>query len=490
MLHRVAFLLVAWTLPAWGELTLHVRIDGEDSADRDGASVQSAFATLAYAAERLPSHQAGDLSATIRLGPGRHPCDRTAVLPSGTSVFGEGFHGDGSRFSVLVASDDWPLTERIDDRNLGAESIIVVKKGARDIKLYGIQLECPEARPIATGLLIDNSESIQLDTCRFRHFRWCGVGAFNTSKLEIAGCSFYHCSTEKHRHRGGQIYTRYLADSSFHHCRIVPRPRDGGYGYKGGGHTNVRIHDNDIDECYFAIESPHENEYGLRIDHNELHGAISVPKGGQGGDPAERGFQYSVEIDHNIMTDSYAIEGPRNHLRVHHNHIHIDKTGGRVYSQFGGINRGPVRFDHNVIENVDRSILWVREGLAENVTFESNTVYATDASDRTGDLFSVWQGETINDWVIRDNLIVAAWNQPRRLVRPERGVTQKMTITGNLFVNVTDVPPGNLVDVEPGLVRGQAEKPWGYFAPASPTSPAVGAVRWDQTLEPVGPRRR
>lgn len=481
--------------------TFHVTTDGVDSADHDGRTKQTAFHSLAYACEQLPEGE-----NIIQIGPGEHVCTRPAIVPSNTSIFGRGFHGDGSNFARLVASTEWPLRDAPCDGPLEDESIIVIRKRAENVKLWGIQIESPEDRRLTGGLTMDACSNVKIDTCRFRDFRWFGVRAVVCKNIEIARSSFRHCSTVKCKHRLGNISTNWLAESAIHHCRITPLPNGGGYGYKGGGHTNVRFHDNTVEPCYFAIESPHENEYGFVIDHNELHGAISVPKGGQGADPSTRGFEYSVEIHHNLMTDSYAVEGPRNHLRVHHNHIHINKPNGRVYSQFGGFNNGPVRFDHNVIENVDRSVIWVRTGLAEDLTFEANTVYAADAFDRNGLLFSAWTADHINDWVIRDNVIVAAWNQPRKLLQTERGVPDKVTVENNLFVNVLGVPDGNIVDVMPRFRRGDASKPWAYFAPTSAdgptvdkgvretknfagTAPDIGAVEFGAEYDTVGPRR-
>lgn len=486
--------------------TFHVRADGVDDAARDGLSPETAFASLAYACERLPDAENATDPNTIQVGPGEFLCSRPAIVPSNTNIFGNGFHGKGDNFSRLVTSTDWQLRDTPCEGPLEDESLIVLKKKSSNIRVSGIQLESPEDHRLTGGITMDACSDIKIDTCRFRNFRWFGIHSVVCSDVEIAGCSFRHCSTDKCRHRLGQIATKWLKDSTVHHCRIEPNPDGGGYGYKGGGHTNVRIHDNTFLPSYFSIESPHENEHGLEIDHNILNGAVSVPKGGPGADPAKRGFEYAVEIHHNVMTDSYAIEGPRNHLRVHHNHIHINKPNGRVYSQFGGINHGPVRFDHNVIENVDRAIIWVRTGLAQNVTFEANTVFTADAFDRNGALFSAWKADHIDDWIIRDNVIVAAWNRPRRLLQAERGVPDKIRVENNLCINVDGVPEGNVTDTWPEFRRGEAAKPWHYFAPKSATgptvdrgvrpadgdsngSPDIGAVEWGRDFEPVGPRR-
>ena len=479
--------LAAPVLTALCSATLHVEPDGVDSPDRDGLSRETAFRTLAYACEQLPPGTAEDRNV-IRVGKGNHVCTRPAVVPDHTHVFGNGFHGDGSNFSVLVASPDWPLRPAPCDGPLDDETICVIKKGATDVKLFGLMFTSDEsvtepAKMMTGGVLMDASSDITIDTCRFRSFRWFGINALVCRDVEIARCGFKHCSTVKCRHRLGQVSTRYLKDSAIHHCRFEP---DTGYGYKGGGHTNVRFHDNTVEDCYFAIESPHENERGFEIDHNELHGAISVPKGGPGADPTKDGFDYSVEIHHNVMTDSYGIEGPRNHLRVHHNYAAIDKPNGRFYACFGGINEGPVRIDHNVIENVDRSLVWVREGRSAGVTVDHNTVFLADAQGRAGYVLSAWSGEHIDDWTVTDNIFVAAWSRPRRLMRTERHVPEKINVRGNVCVNILGVPEGNTTGVYPDLVRGMTEKPWEYYAPRSPLT--AGAVRFDETPEAVGPR--
>jgi hypothetical protein len=479
--------------------TVFVSPQGIDSAERDGLSKATAFASLPYACERLKPGR-----NTIRVSAGVYQCDRAAVVPSDTEILGAGFHG--KQFSELSASPRWKLSAEAAEETLDKESLIVIRRDAQNVKIYGLLLRSSGEHPISGGVTMTHAEKIKVDTCRFRDFRWFGIRALNCKEIEIAGCSFRHCSQQKFKHRSGQILTRWLSDSTIHHCRFEPMPSGGGYGYKGGGHTNVRLHDNRFLPSYFSIESPHESEFGLEIDHNELNGAISVPKGGQGADPGKRGHEYSVRIHHNLMTDSYAIEGPRNHLRVDHNHIRISKVGGRVYSQFGGTNHGPVTFDHNVIENVDRSILWIRQGLAEKVLFEANTVFVADAPGRAGPLFSAYSGENINQWTIRDNVIVASWNQPRQLLNTQRGVPKKMSIQNNLLVNVTDAPEGNEVGTWPGFQRGDAAKPWGYFSSVSARGPTVdrgirdeddfggegpdiGAAEYGVQFDVVGPRR-
>jgi hypothetical protein len=247
----------------------------------------------------------------------------------------------------------------------------------------------------------------------------------------------------------------------------------GGYGYKGGGHVGVRIHHNYVDVSGgFAIESAHENEFGVEIDHNYLTRCISIPKSGQGADPDSRGYEYSFWIHDNYLTDSYTVEGPRNHLRLSHNYIHVERPNGRIYTHHGGINHGPVWIHHNVIENVDRALVWMNNGLAENIYIYNNTIFCADAGRRTGALLGAYSGDRLGNWVFKNNVVIAAWSQSRKLFPDQRGVPEKINATHNLCINVTGVPEGNYADVDPGL-RREGDKPWHFYLPAGEGSPVV-----------------
>ena len=479
--------------------TLWVATDGVDADDRDGSKTQ-ALRTLGYACERIAKSQRGDDEvATIHIRSGVHYADRVAVAPPRTRIVGNGFHGDGSNFSIIRASDAFIIPEVTSDKDAqdAAESLLHVPPSSDGVTVYGVQFESPDGkdgsmdRPIGGGICLQRTRDVNIDTCRFDNFRWFGVRADICENVEIASCGFRRCSRQRRGHRLGNITTRFLKNSRIHHCRVAPDPDGGGYGYKGGGHEGVSFDHNTVTRCYFAIESPHENEFGFEIHHNDLDGAISVPKGGQGADPNERGFKHAVEIHHNRMLDSYGIEGPRNHMRVHHNHIYVQNNNGRIYAQFGGLNDGPVVFDHNVIENVDRNLLWVRTGRAADVTFRCNTVFLSEAGTRRGDVFSIWSGEHIDDWTIEKNLIVAAFNGPRRLFRNERGVGDKIIVRDNHLVHLTDLPDAvaanNRVGGFPNLVGGDASKPFPFFEYADGNA-IVGATAEGGEPFEVGPK--
>ena len=489
----------------------YVRTDGVDSPDRDGRSDQTAFLTLAYACERAPEN------ATIVLRGGQHRCTRPAKPKSGQNILGRGFHGASEGWSRLVA--DRPNWERptedeagqrlakIGDVRTGEASIVFARKVA-DVRFAGVKFESPvdasdSARLLAGGVYLDDCSRTTFDTCRFENFAFFGIGTFVCDNTTIDRCGFAGCSQEKVRHRGGQVYTRWTEALTLRHCRLAPA-ENGGYGYKGGGHTGAQIHDNTFETAYFAFESPHENEAGVEIHHNVMRGAISIPKGGDAAPPQKRGFDYSFDIHHNILTDSYVIEGPRNYLNVHHNLIRIEKPGGRVYTQFGGDTDGPIWIHHNIMENVDRSIVWQREGRTANLFVTHNTIVAADAGRRNGLLFSAWAGDRIDNWVVRDNVIVHPYSHPRRLLRAERGVAEKIDIAGNVMFLAADVPEGNLA-ADPDLRRGDPDDPVAFYSPSRGDGPTVGtatginwsgdtpqdvgAVQSGQDFGTLGPRR-
>ena len=472
-------LLLGIVAPAQAE-TFYVSVTGADAPDRDGRSWENAWKSLAHACERVAE---GD--HLIQLGQGTFPATAAARPKSGVTIAGSGCSGEGA--THVVASDAWLVSRgrswqlpRVDNAKVTGvidrppetkpedECLIFLDK-VRDVTVRDLVLGSPPEHRITGALLCRRSEGITVHDVRVHDFLWAGLTFENSSRVEVHDSTIENASTEKRRFHNGLIRTIWVKDSEFHHNRIVS-DEGGGYGYKGGGHRNVRIHHNHIDVAGgFAIESAHENEFGVEIDHNYATGCISIPKGGQGADPTKEGYGYSFWIHHNLLTDSYTVEGPRNHLHLSHNYIRIEKTGGRVYTQHGGVNHGPVWIHHNVVENVDRALVWMNQGLAENIFVYNNTVFCADAGDRVGAVLSSWTAERLNNWVAKNNLIVAPASQPRKLFPDQRGVPEKITATDNVCVNVTGVPEGNHVGVEPGFC-GEGQKPWPYFAPAGAAS--------------------
>jgi hypothetical protein len=341
-----------------------------------------------------------------------------------------------------------------------------------DICIRNLELCSNPQHQITGAVYCRDGTNIRMDQLYIHDFRWNGIRVEFSSQVEIAHCIIENASTQKLPSReGGLIRSRWLSKSRIHHNRIIARETIG-YGYKGGGHRDFRFDHNYVDTQYFAFESPFENEFGVEIDHNRLTRCISIPKPGQGADPAKEGFEFSFRIHHNILSDSYTIEGPRNHLRVDHNWISVENPGGRIYTQHGGRSNGPVWIHHNVIENVDRAFVWMNEGLAENIQIFNNTVFCADAGDRAGQLLGAWTAERLNGWIFTNNIAVAPESQPREVYPIQRDVPTKITVNNNLFVNFQEVPIGNLQADSPELTC-EGSRPTPFFLPAGPTSPVV-----------------
>ncbi|MCX7818720.1 MAG: right-handed parallel beta-helix repeat-containing protein [Kiritimatiellae bacterium] len=494
-----AAIRASWKVVALGVVTIaghaetfYVAVEGVDEAARDGRSPAAAWRTLAYACERMPAG-----SHRIEVGPGEFVVLRPVRLRSDVAVVGAG--RDATR---LIASPDWPTAPKL--TGLGPpEEFLIVLDGVTNVALRGLELASTPERLIAGAVWCARSLGVEIEHVRVRDFRWSGLAFELSRRVAVRDCELTNASRERHGYHGGLIRTRWVSDSEFANNRIVSTT-GGAYGYKGSGHERVRIIRNRIEvEGEFSIESAHENEFGLEIAFNHLNRCVSVPKGGQGADPAGRGCEYSVRIHHNVLTDSYAVEGPRNHLRVDHNWIRCEKPGGRIYTHHGGVNHGPVWIHHNVIENADRGFIWMNEGLAERIEAVHNTVLFADAGPRAGFVVDAWSAERLNGWVVRNNVFIAPASQPRRFLPMARGVPTKILATHNLCVNITDVPEQNFEAAAAGF-RSEGERPWPYFAPAGGdcplvdrgvelgfpfrgTAPDLGALEWEGEPLRVGP---
>lgn len=467
---HVSILLVGLTLPCFGWATDYfVAVNGSDLSGH--GSMTKPWASLAYACENVPEGK-----HAIHVGPGEYVATRTAYPPNGVSIVGR--KPSGNDVSRIIASREWPLPKLADHEHDGQDQYLIAATAKRpgggwrtvkDLTITSLELCSPPDHRITGAIFIRDGANIKLTHLNVHDFRWNGLRVtFCKQQVEIAHCTLTDASTERLPHReGGLIRTRWLGDARIHHNRIIAR-KTGGYGYKGGGHVKVRFDHNYVDTRYFAFESPFENEFEVELDHNHLTACISIPKFLQT-DPKTKGYEYSYRIHHNYLTDSYTIEGPRGYLEFDHNWVHVEKPGGRIYSHHGAKSTGPIRIHHNVIENVDRSLIWMNEGLVEKMAVFNNTITCADAGSRGWNILSAWSGERMGHWEFRNNVVVAAWSQPRGVHHQERGVPDKMLVRDNLFVNFRDVPAGNHVDQDPGLQRG-GTKPAPFYLPTGADS--------------------
>ena len=472
-------------------------VDPAGSDDADGRTRATAWASVERAADAVPAGE-----HRIRLAPGDYPLARTVALKGGVTLVGANLQWDrkrpdAPRFSVLHPGPDWPRADFANfikpPDNTPDQYLLRAAKHARGVTVREVRLRGTVAEGDAEiratgGFHADQAENLTLEGLDVREFRLSGLRLLYCSDLRVAGCRVHNASTEKAPHGngksrwGGLIWTAWPKRALFEDCRVTSDAVRG-YGFKGGGSDGCRITRCVVEGQYFAIEHPHEHEFGLEIDHCRLGGCISVPKGGGQTDPTKRGHDRSVHIHHNYLTDSYTVEGPRGYLEFAHNWVHVEKPGGRCYTHHGGENRGPVLIHHNLFENVDRSLVWMNTGYFAGLKFYNNTVSAADAGGRSGYLFDSYTADRLDDWEVKNNLIVAAWSRPRRLLPDRNGVSGKIELGRNLFVNLTDVPPaaGTLTPADlPGgapystLIR-EGDKPAPFYRPTDAASPVVDA---------------
>ncbi len=448
--------------------SFHVAPDGIDEPGRGGED--RPWASLAYACDQVPEGK-----HAIHIAPGEYVATCTAYPKNGVAIVGRKPHGkDVTR---IIASKDWELPPLADHDHEGHNQYLIAATAKRpdggwqpveDVTINSLELCSGPEHRITGAVFIRDGTNIKLQSLNVHDFRWNGLRVTFSKDVEILNCTMTDASTERIPGReGGLVRTRWLKNSRIHHNFIIARQTIG-YGYKGGGHENVRFDHNFVDTRYFAYESPFENEFGVEIDHNYLTACISIPKFKQA-DPAKKGCDYSYRIHHNYLTDSYTIEGPRGYLEFDHNWVHVEKPGGRIYSHHGAESHGPIRLHHNVIENVDRSVVWMNEGLIQDMQVYHNTIFCADAGQRSGRLLSSWSGARMGRWVFRNNIVVAAWSQPREVQPQQRGVPDKMLVRDNLFVNFQEVPEGNFTDNDPELLR-EGGKLTPYYLPASAES--------------------
>ena len=200
----------------------------------------------------------------------------------------------------------------------------------------------------------------------------------------------------------------------------------------------------------FSIEFPFEGADRFEIDHNILHGVVSIPKYA-GGKVPESGRTYHVH--HNYFTTSYAIEFVRNGVEIDHNlfDFDVEQDGGNLISAFGRAPAtGPALFHNNLVSNPGRGVIWINEPY-DNLTVRNNHIISrTTATPRKDGLFGLNGKSDFSTIRIVDNIIECR-GQPRPLLRND--ASYGATIRNNRLANVADTDryENPQTDAKPGL---------------------------------------
>src|SRR6185295_7639045 len=228
-----------------------------------------------------------------------------------------------------------------------------------------------------------------------------------------------------------------MADTEIANNRFVRTQQgkaDEFYGVKGRQGKRCRIHHNTI-EVGFSIEFPFENDEDVEIDHNVLHGPISIPK--HAGGPVPKSGR-TFRIHHNWMKDSYSIEFVRNGVEIDHNLFDFDpqKDGGNLISAFGNAPApGPATFHNNLVSNPGRGVIWMNE-VFNNLEVRNNHIIArTTPTPRKEGLFGFNPACDFSTITIRDN-IIECQGEPRPLLRCKESCASQ--IGNNDLTNVSD----------------------------------------------------
>ena len=458
--YSIVILLIVGQFTTLCATDYYVSTTGIDDSNRDGLTSATAWASIAYACTTIPAG-----THTINIGAGTFTATQTAYPKSGTSLVGAGMDQ-----TIIQASSSWVLTGT--PRDFNNDNYIIAATSKENLYFSNMTLKSEDS-----GFLIDGGMKlwvcnyVEIEQVRFTEFSWAGI--YTRGKFfELHDCDFLNASTQRDSYWGGSIFTRYFDDSEVYN-NTIHTTYGGGYGYKGSGHRRTKLYNNTITSVNktFSIESAHENEYDFEIYDNYLQWTISVPKVNQSSNPLNQGYSHTVWIHDNVIRDNYTVEGPRNHMRINNNYIDAVGTGGRIYTQFGGENRGPIWIHNNVILNVDRAFVWKNNGQADSIHIWNNTVYLKDTSVADA-VLGIPGGSNlgkVKGWTFCNNVIIAPSTQPRDLYPPNRGGDTAIFAENNLLININNVPPNNYMNEDPGF-NESGNKPFPYYAPLSTNS--------------------
>ena len=312
--------------------------------------------------QALPS--AAPDGSVVRLAPGTYRLDGSLQIRGGVEL-----RGAGAGRTILEADPSWrpALSGSVDDGvdftkadpsayliELGRD--VSVNAGVHDMTLRG-----PNLHGAVVGI---TSHGFKMTGNEVRDFAWSGVRTFVTNNAEYRDNVFVDAGgVSPSGVSGGGLHLTYEKGATIANNRFETTDgRSFFYGVKGREFRDTRITDNTI-LTDFAIELPFEQDRRVEIARNHLAGVVSVPRF-NGGEEVVEGDGDGFHIHHNHFTTSYAIEGPRNNLRIDHNLFDLDAgdNGGNLISVFGneasGTIPGPLSFTDNLVRNPGLGVFW------------------------------------------------------------------------------------------------------------------------------------
>ncbi len=288
---------------------------------------------------------------------------------------------------------------------------------------------------------------------------WSGIRTWEMDESAIYECIFEDAGGEHRGVVGGGLYLTWVKTSEIYNNRFIrstgsTRPF---MGIKGREIRYSRIHHNTMfrtdTKHGFCIEFPFENDYDAEIDHNYLSGAISIPKGGGGGNLPASGVTFRIHHNYFDPNPSYALEWNRRGAYVHNNlfDFKTEKDGGNLISSWSDNSDGPTFFHDNHIKNPGRGIFWA-ENVYNNFNFYNNHVIANKTvTPRKEGLFGFNPSTDFSTMAITDN-IIQCYDQDRPLFRNSESCGTK--VENNTLEGVSGDAAGCYDNPDTGETRG------------------------------------
>jgi len=424
-----------------------------------GAAAAAPVATTAALVAAV--RDAGD-GATIEIAPGTYELEAPLEPKAGTTLKGAGMdktiltHAAGWRPSTKTLPDPEMKTAGMDTRAY----LIRLPDKAAGITISDLTLRGPQLHGAIFG---QGNKGLHLHHLRVQDVLWAGIRTFSMEGAKIHDCEFIDAGGRWERGQpglkggitGGAIFAIWMVDTEIAHNRFTrtqPGTSDEFYGIKVRQGKRCRIHHNTI-EVNFSLEFPFENDEDVEIDHNVLHGTVSIPK--HAGGPVPKSGR-TFHLHHNWFRDTYSVEFVRNGVEIDHNLFDFDvaKDHGNLISAFGKAPaKGPASFHNNLVSNPGRGVIWMNEAFDNLEVRNNHIVTRTTATPRTDGLFGLSPASDFKTITVRDN-IIECQGQARPLLRSKE--SYGATIANNLPTNVSDTAR---------YANPKGEKPAGLEAP-------------------------
>jgi nitrous oxidase accessory protein len=404
----------------------------------------------------------GAEGAVIRVAAGTYELEAPLELKARMKL-----QGAGMDKTVLTGAASWaPSTATLPDPEMTTKGmdtqayLIRMKEKAAGIEICDLTLRGPKLHGAIYGW--ENADA-RITRLRIQDTLASGIRTFSLKGAKIHDCEFIEAGGRWEKGQpglkggitGGAIFSIRMADTEIFDNRFVRTQAgraDEFYGIKGRQGKRVRIHHNTI-EANFSIEFPFENDEDVEIDHNVLHGAVSIPK--HAGGPVPKSGR-TFHLHHNWFKDTYSIEFVRNGVEIDHNLFDFDvaKDHGNLISGFGNAKApGPASFHNNLVSNPGRGVIWINE-IFNGLEVRNNHIVArTTATPRKEGLFGLNGGADFSTIVLRDN-VIECQGQARPLLRGKESYGAR--IENNVLTNVADAER---------LTNPKADRPAGLEAP-------------------------